>query len=325
MEKLHRYIKDIDKIVKKRIKELKIEPILGLNQFIKKNKRFYSPPCFNERGEKVFFKILITDEIAPAEAIRREIEIRKFLASYKGKLNYPLLISSDSKNFPYWFLSRYLEGKLLGHFYNLYLNNKRYIPLLVEALFSLQEIPDNSIKKISKIKNCFLWKRDYPEYLIMVRSYQKGIDKEIRKKIDFQEIYELFKKKRKFLEKSPLVLAHGDFTLANFVASKGKLVVTDWEQAHLDNFAYDICHLWIQLLRYPDWQKGLLSEFLSRLSADRKEEFQDLFRLIVITEALGELRWSINLCQKQYKNEATRAALKTIEVALRGFNSLLNL
>ncbi len=325
MIKRRNYIKNIEEIIKEKLKELELKPVLKLSKFIKENKRFYSAPCINKKGEEVFFKIIIADEISPTEAIKREIKIRNFLIDFKNKLTYPILISWDDKNFPYWFLSQYFEGKLFGHFYNLYSKNDKYISLLIDALFSLHKIPKNSIKKISKIKGFYLWERDFDKYLKLVKEYQIGIEKEIAKKIRFTEIYKLFKEKKGFLEKSPLVFVHGDFTLANFVDSSGKLIIADWEQAHLDNFVYDLSHLWIQLWRYPSWQKKLISEFIYRLPKRKIKEFKEIFRIVIISEALGELRWSINLCQKKYRNGAIRAALKTISASLKGFDNLLNL
>jgi thiamine kinase-like enzyme len=324
MLKKHRYIKNIDKIVKLKLKELKLRPLKRLSIFIRKNKRFYSTPCLKGK-KKLFFKILIANELAPTEAIRREIAIIKFLNAQKVKINFPPLVTSDNKKFPYWYLTQYFEGKLLGNFYKLNLNQKKYIPLLVEALFSLQRISKKELEKISKKKEFFLWQRNFYGYLKMIKFYQREIKKELVKKIDFKKIYQLFEQSKKIFKKSPLVLSHGDFTLANFICTPGKLVVADWEQAHLDNFVYDLSHLWIQLWRYPDWQKSLISEFIQRLPKNKVEEFKNLFRIVIISEALGELRWSINLCDKKYKKGAIEAALKTIKAALTGFDNLISL
>jgi len=285
---------------------------------------FYSSPCLS-RGKKFFFKILITNEIGPAEAIRREIEILKFLSAQKIKINIHQLVKYNNKEFPYWYLVRYYEGKILGDFYDLHFKNKKYIPLLVNILISLHNIPQKNLMKILKKKKFFLWQRDFNGYFKMIKDYLENIEKDIAKKIDNKKIYNFLNEKKEIFLKSLPVLAHGDFTLANFVVTKKKLIVTDWEHAHLDNFAYDLSHLWIQLWKYPQWQKELLVEFISRLSKNKIEEFKDLFRVVIISEALGELRWSIYLCPPKYKKEATNAALKTINKALSSFEDLINL
>jgi len=109
-----------------------------------------------------------------------------------------------------------------------------------------------------------MWTREFPGYLEMIKSYQKELKNEkAEKNINFQKIYRLFEDEKRIFKKSPPVLAHGDFTLSNFVKplKKTGLIVVDWEHAHLDNFAYDISHLWIQLWRYPDWQKNWFLNF----------------------------------------------------------------
>ena len=187
----------------------------------------------------------------------------------------------------------------------------------------LHEIPQDEIENLMGKKESFFWKRDFSAYLQMVKSYQKKIKEGILADIDFTAIYQLFEKEKLSIQNSTPVLSHGDFTLANFVASKEKLIVTDWEQAHLDNFVYDFSHLWIQLWRYPNWQKELISNFLFHLSEEKKEEFKRLFRPIIISEALGELCWSIDLCDKRYRDNAIKAAQKTIRNSLKNFNHLI--
>lgn len=318
----HKYIENIDNIVKTKLKELELKPLKKLLEFIKKNKRFYSTPCLRER-EKLFLKILITNETAPIEAIQREIEIRKFLSTFKKEINTTPLVEYDNKNFPYWYLSQYAEGKLLGYFYEIWLKNRKYIPLLIDILFALQKVPQNELKKIFKRKGAFLWRRDFFAYLKMIKDHESGINKKIVKEIDFKKIYDFFNEKKEIFSESPLILAHGDFTLANFISTREKLFIVDWEHAHLDNFVYDLSHLWIQLWKYPNWRKELIFEFISRLPKDKVEELKDLFRVVIISEALGELRWSINLCDKKYKKSAAKAVLKTMNAALLGFNNLI--
>lgn len=318
------FIENIDAILKAKLKELELKPLKRLSGFMNKNKRFYSTPCLSGK-EKLFFKILIKNELAPIESIKREAEVINFLLIIKEKLNFSHLVKYDNKNFPYWYLSQYVGGELLGHFYELYAENKKYIPLLIDALFAIQSIPREKLEEMSRKPEFFIWDRNFDKYLKMAQDYRLGINKEIAKEIDFEKIYAFFDEKKEAFAKSPLVLAHGDYTLANFITAGGKLVVVDWEQVHLDNFAYDLSHLWIQLYRYPDWRKELVSKFISRLAKNKIEEFKDLFRVVIITEAMGELRWSINLCEKKYRKGVKESSLKTINAALAGFDNLTTL
>lgn len=330
---LRNFIPDIENEIKRILKELDLVPKKPLKSFLQKNKRFYSAPALTKNGKLIFFKILIVDEEGPAVALKREIEITKFLTEFlnnstglKEKLNIPVFINADAKNFPYWFLHQYIKGPLLGHFYEIYEQGKKEknIPKINDNLTALHALPQDLIKKLIKQKKYNLWIRTYDRYLEMIESYQKNI-KNKTGKIDFQKIYKFFENRKKLFEKQKKVLAHGDFTLANFFLCKEKVYLTDWEQAHIDNFAYDISHLWIQLWRYPVWRKKIILDFLSRLAKNKIQEFKELFRAIVITEALGELRWSSELCEKKYKKGVIKTNHKAIKNSLKSFNQLIGL
>ena len=129
----------------------------------------------------------------------------------------------------------------------------------------------------------------------------------------------------KYLKEAEFVLTHGDFTLANFFINKNKVYITDWEHVRLDNRAADISHLWIQTWKFPAWRKKLLSCFISKLPKNKRDRFKEIFRVIIITEALGELAYSIYICPKKQVNNSKRSAKKTIESSLKGFDSLLNI
>lgn len=327
----YKSIPGIEKIVKEKLKTLKIRPCLKLKGFIQKNKRFYSTPCLSSDGKKVFFKMLIVADIGAADDLKREIKITKFLSNLpelKGKLNIALPIDVNIKKFPYWALVQHIKGPLMGRFYKIYKlgQKEKYISSLNDNLISLQEISQKLAKEISQKSN--LWKRSYRGYLQMVRSYERSVGQE-RGKINFRQIYNLFKSRKKIFRGLGLVVAHGDFTLANFLThkppdgGKEKVYLTDWEHCHLDNFAYDIAHLWIQLWRYPAWRKKLILDFISRLPKNKIAKFKELFRLIIITEALGELRWSLELCEKKYQKGVINHSHKTIKNFLKSSRALL--
>ena len=92
----------------------------------------------------------------------------------------------------------------------------------------------------------------------------------------------------------------------------------------LDNIAADLAHLWLQTWRYPKWRKNLLSAFLFNLSSKEKKEFEKAFRLTVIIQGLGEIRWNAQICKKKYKKGVITASEKAIKSALKGFNHFIN-
>lgn len=318
-------IDNIETIVEKKMKSLGLTSTLKMADFVKNKKRFYAGPVLIDKKKKVFFKILIVNDYPPTESIKKEIKIRDFLTKYHDKIFFPHLLKYDNKNMPYWFISQYQEGPLLGYFYDLYNEDHKNITLVVDTLFELHKIPYNVLESILKIKEFYLWVNDFQGHIDLIKSYETGIEKNIAEEIDFTEIYQFVKNKEALFQKTSFVLTHGDFTLANMVISEGKLFLTDWEHTHLDNFVHDIAHLWIQLWRYPVWRQKLLLEFIRRLPKNKIEEFKNLFRAVIIIEALGEIRWSLDLCPSEYKVAAKKINLKTIKESLKGFNHLLKL
>jgi len=309
----YHYIKGIDRIVREKLKELSLTPKLPLSSFKKKRKRFYSSPCVS----KVFFKMLLVEENWVGRLLKREAIATKALTNIPN-LNIPGFVSADIENMPYWFIHEYLPGPLVGHFYRIYKQGrkKEIIRKIVDNLLALQ-----SVKKGATSRIPFLGKRGYEAHFNIIKKRESLIKD--KRGIDFKSIYQLAKKQEKYFKKADFVLTHGDFTLANFFTNKNKVYITDWEHTRLDNRAADISHLWIQTWKFPAWRKELLSCFISKLPKNKQNRFKEIFRLIIITEALGELAYSIYICPKNQVNDSKRSAKKTIESSLKGFNSLL--
>ena len=318
----YHYIKGIDKTVKERLKELDLTPKLSLSSFKKKKKRFYSLPCATKDKKKVFFKILLVEEDWVGRLLKRETIVTKLLTNYPN-LNIPGFVSADIENMPYWFIHEYLPGPLVGHFYEIYKQGqkKEIIRKIADNLLAFQTINKKKKKITSRIP--FLGERGFKTHLHIIKE-REGLVKD-KKGIDFKSIYQFAKKQEKYLKEAEFVLTHGDFTLANFFTNKNKVYVTDWEHVRLDNRAADISHLWIQTWRFPAWRKELLSYFISKLPKNSQNKFKEIFRLIIITEALGELAYSIYICPKKYINDSKKFAKKTIESSLKGFDFLLNI
>lgn len=317
----YHYIKGIDKTVKDKLKELDLIPKFPLSSFKKKKKRFYSSPCVTKNKEKVFLKILLVKESWVGRLLKREAVVTKLLTNYPN-LNIPGFVSADIEKTPYWFIDKYLPGPLIGHFYEVYKEGQKkgVVKKIIDNLLAFQTINKKKKEIISRIP--FLGERDFKDHFNIIKERQ-GLIKN-KKGIDFKTLYQFAKKQEKYLKEAEFVLTHGDFTLANFFTNKNKVYITDWEHVRLDNLAADISHLWIQTWKFPAWRRELLSYFISKLPKNKRNRFQEIFRVIIITEALGELAYSIYICPKKYVNDSKRAAKKTIESSLKGFNFLLN-
>ena len=80
------FIKNIDRKVKKQVKELGLKPKVKLSTLKKKRKRHFASPCVNQQGEVVFFKMLISNKNEDAKRIKKEVRIEKILNHKKAKL-----------------------------------------------------------------------------------------------------------------------------------------------------------------------------------------------------------------------------------------------
>jgi thiamine kinase-like enzyme len=306
------------------MKELELTPIEKVSDFVIKKKRFYAAPTYDKNQKKVFFKILIVEDSAPTESIKKEMKMRTLMLNFQDKITFPHLIKYNDKNIPYWFISEYLEGDILGFLYDLHNDSEAIITLLVATLSALHDISESNLHSI--LTNDFFLKKDgFDDPLTILKSFENKLNNDIKTSIDFPRISRFIKERENFFQNHKIILSHGDYTLNNMVISSGKMVLTDWESACLGNIASDIAHLWIQLWRYPKLRQKLLADYINNLPDDENEEFKKLFEAKVIFEALAELIWNIEICPEEYKKAQAKICIKTIETAFEGFDELLKL
>jgi len=313
------FIKRIDKITERRLKSLGLRPRKPLSEFIEKDKRFYTTPCFNQKGEQVLFKIIIGNkrEDQLKEKMKREVNLTNFLSRFSKErgLNILPLVEYDVKHFPFWYVREYLPGPLLGYHFDISKQGlkKENQKQIIENLCALQKIP-------KKIK---LPLKKAPDYLGIVKLFENELKlKNREKEIDFKRAYQFIENQKKYLNKN-LVLAHGDFTLANFFVNKGKVYLTDFEHLRVDGFAADLARLFIQTYRYAKWQKEIVRAFLNKLTANKKNDFKQAFRTIVLVEAIAEFFCAVLGQQNQTKKQRRQYYKKTIRSAIKGFDYLI--
>lgn len=317
-------MKNTEQLVFQKMKELDLVPIEKVSDFVTKKKRFYAAPVFDNDQKKVFFKILIVEDSAPTESIKKEIKMRNLMLNFQDKITFPHLIKYNDKNLPYWFISQYLTGDVLGFLYDLHDDREVTIPLLISALSTLHEISEPDLTSILK-DEFFLKKDGFDNPLIILKSFEDKLSDDIRVRINFSKVGQFIKDREKYFQNHKIILAHGDYTLNNMVINNGKMILTDWESACLGNIASDISHLWIQLWRYPLWRQKLLTDYVNTLPKEEIDEFKNLFEAKVIFEALAELIWNFEICPLQYQKSLIEICIKTINTAIEGFSKLLKL
>lgn len=325
---MYKTITQIDQKVKDLAKKERFKMKKPLKDFIRKKKRFYASSVL-KNGQKVFLKIRIIDDNGSVYGLKKEMEITRIMTENKnisGKVNFTKFLDGSLLEVPEWYTHEYVEGKLLGDFYDMPKRsqdescNKK----VVENLRNLQLVSGEFIKKAEKNGVIgYIKKRGYEDYKNTIDFYHReGVGKN---KIDFDKVYSLLEDNKENLDRE-LVVAHGDFTLANqIIAEDGKVYLSDWESVRIDNIAADLSHLWVQAWRYGKWRSKLLQNFLETLPVSKKEYFKNIFRITAIEQAMAEIRWNSDLCEKKYKKGVIDISIKTIRTALEGFEGLMKI
>lgn len=323
------FIKNIDQLVKNKLKELKLKPELALLGFIEKDKRFYATPCQTETGTVVFFKMLISAESPDPALLKKEIILTKLLSDHaKNNKDFPVLcfIKADIENQPYWLIRQYLPGPIIGYHFEIFEQgqNEAVIKSIINNLLLMQSISlENRKNDLFKIT---LLEKTYQDYLNTLKKFENQLklwkQGAFYNKLNFKAIYQFFEAKKNYLNKKDLVLAHGDLTLANFFINQNKVYLTDWEHARKDNLAADIARLWIQTYRYSKWRKSLVENFVSALPTEKRNIAQESFCLIALTEAMAE--YFCELLRTTEDTPLKQSTQQTIMLAQKGFEWLLN-
>jgi thiamine kinase-like enzyme len=315
---------NIEKIINNKMNDLHLVQIESPSFFIEKRKRFYAASVFDSDHKKVFFKLLIVNDEEAIKSIKKEIKMRNLMLNFQNKITFPHLINYNDQDMPYWFISQYLEGQTLGLLYDLTDTRDETISLLVNTLSSLHEISKTTLASILK-DDFFIPEDGFINLLDILKSYENQLNNKIKQKVDFSIITQFIKDREKYFQNHKVILTHGDYTLNNMVLSHGKMVLTDWESANLGNIASDITHLWIQLWRYPSFRQKLLRNYIKTLPDEEIDEFKKLFEARVIFGAMAETIWNIKICPTKYQKSLVEICIKTINVALEGFDELLKL
>ncbi|MEA2097895.1 MAG: glycogen/starch synthase [Patescibacteria group bacterium] len=326
---MYQSIENINNRIKRLAEKEGFEITKPVSSFIRKKKNYYAHSVI-KGNRKIFLKARITANKDYIFGIEKGMEISRIMTENKkisNKVNFTGFQGGSLKEIPEWYAYNYIEGDILGDFYDLPRKHEEdiYLKNSVENLRNLQSVSNEFIKEAEKngvIK--YIKKRGYGDYYNTVKYYEK--QKVGNGKIDFESVYKLLEKNKEELNKN-LIFAHGDFTLANQIVSSkdGKIYISDWDSVRIDNIAADLTHLWVQTWRYPDWRSKLLKEFINSLSEKDKNRFKEIFRITVIEQSMAEIKWNAEACKKKYKKGVINISLKTIEVALKWFEGLIGL
>ncbi len=326
MPKYGLHLKDIEKKVHKKISELELTPKYVFDAK-KHQERFYTAPCRDNKNNKVVFKMRTEDFQKTKEDFRREIKINKLFTEYSnraGKLSVPKFIDGDSEHIPEWMIYEFIEGYESGDFYNgLEKNNikKFSVESLISGVKNMQKISAFAQGEI-KLK---AWK--HKDFLEAYEKYA-GTLKPFFTEKEIGKAAEVLNANKKILDASSRFIAHGDFHPGNLIITPQKeIAIIDWYYVHLNNIAFDISFLYLEITD-KKFQKKILERFVNESASD-KEEFFRLFRLNILCLApqkinvLRDALYTLEPEKKDYYAKLTSKGIAKLETNLEAFDKAL--
>jgi thiamine kinase-like enzyme len=96
-------------------------------------------------------------------------------------------------------------------------------------------------------------------------------------------------KGHKLFNSHQTAITHHELYGPHILLSPGRFAVIDWENVGWGNIAYDFVTVWIRSFAHPDFQAELFKKF--RASQRDKESFDQLFRIEMILQGVGNIRY----------------------------------
>ena len=326
MPKYGPHLPGIEKKVHDKISELKLVPKYIFDAK-KHQERFYTASCRDKKGDKVIFKMRTEDYWETKESFRREIEInRLFLQFYKRsrKLSVPKFIDGDSEHAPEWMVYEFIEGREAGDFYNgLLKNNIKNFPLesLIAGMKNMQKM---SAFAAGEIK---LRAQKYEDFK---KAYEASGDAlaPFFDKAQIAQGAEILRTHGELLDAKSVAITHGDFHPGNLIITPGgKIAVIDWYCVHLNNMAFDIAFLYLEIAD-KKFRKKVLEKFMAEIVSD-EAEFWQLFRLDIlrlVPQKINVLRDALYAAEPEredYYGKLTPQGIAKLETNLEAWRQAL--
>ena len=301
MRKAYALIPDIKKKIHQFLDKNNLESLTSLEKiFSDKTRHSYFSIVFDKLNKKHFFLKIRTHNLKEEkEAFKIQSQIGTFLKNNPSlSLNYytPKLIKADTKPVDY-LLYEYIKGKNMG---SREINNYGAIRFKIDDINEIIKIVDALNSFPVDNQNFVLKKRDSKFFKNLVKP---------SKLLKIPKIYQLLKKNWYLFNKHAKFLSHGDFKPNNFIKSKNKLLIVDFETASISNPYTDIASLWAYAIRKPRWRKILLTKFISYFNLDNKSIF--FLRLNLLIWSLYE-HWLLELQDKKIQQQFKEIREKSI-------------
>ena len=326
MPKYGPHIEGIEAQAHRKLCELGLSPSYVFDAK-KHQERFYTVPCKDKRGKKVIFKMRTEDHDETKNSFRREIGINQlFLRFYERsrKLSVPRFIDGDSEHVPEWMVYEFIPGCEAGDFYNgLHKDSIKNFPLesLIAGMKNMQKM---SAFAAGEVK---LEAQKYEEFEKAYGTYG-AVLAPFFSEAQIAQGAEILRAHRELLDAKSVAITHGDFHPGNLVITpSGKIAVIDWYYVHLNNMAFDIAFLCLEIAD-KKFRKKVLEKFMAEM-VDDEAEFRRLLRLDILRLApqkINVLRDALYIAKpkkKDYYDKLTPRGIAKLETNLEAFAQAL--
>lgn len=326
MPKYGPHLPGIEKKVHSKLAELGLTPNYIFDTETHQE-RFYTEPCRDKRGGKVIFKMRTEDYLETKESFCREIQINQlFVDFYKRsrKLSVPKFIDGDSRHVPEWMVYEFIPGSEAGDLYNgLFKSNIKNFPLesLIAGMKNMQKMSAFAAGEI-KLKA-----QKYEDFELAYKEYSGNLAPFFGPK-EIAQGAKILQAHKELLDAKSVVITHGDFHPGNLVITPGgKIAVIDWYYVHLNNMAFDIAFLYLEIAD-KKFRKKVLEKFIAEM-VDDKEEFSQLFRLNILRLApqkinvLCDALYILKPKKEDYYARLTPQGIAKLEANLEAFTQAL--
>lgn len=314
-------IPEIQKKIKKKLKELNLIPQIWPKDFLEKygvGKHRYFTLCFRGGEEILAFYARLHDNPDAKEKFKKEIRLFKNIEKSNLKKIAPKIFNFGIEKEFEWFEREYLPYPPLGQI------EKPYLPLssliideITKTIFKISKI---SLKRFSKVRLKKFKVKDY----LATPSFEDLLKKKVISKIFFQKIQNFIKDKLEILKKENRYFVHGDLNLSNILSDGKKIWLIDWELAHINNFAYDICYLWSHLWdTRRNLRNKLMTSYLKKLTPNQLVKFKKLLPVVASYLALGGIALRKKGERIKLLNKRKSFYIKLLKNCLKPFEILI--
>jgi len=240
---------------------------------------YYVTGCVNKRGVEYILKIRLKDNALEKKLFLKEIAFWKMLSRLKHyPLSKPKKIYFDVSRKPEYLLYQKIDGQGIGNLHYIYNIKSSFesVKSIFNGLRYLQKNTDKIRKGLPRIN-----KKTFAENMKFFRSFQTTALQYLPKE-SLADAEKIIKKNKKFINRQPLVISHGDLNPRNIIVSGKKTALIDWSNICLNNEMFDVAFLSLYFLLPPKTDSDVYSAFVGPNGNDEKKRLFLLNQLIII-------------------------------------------